>query len=311
MNSDNEFSQKKRRRSEQSYSYTVSSDRSKSKSKSHKKKSKKSKKKHKIKREKEHRDRTKTHSRTKSRSRSRSHSPRSKVKSSKKSNKKGRSRSRSQSQSSDHEPIRRMNIPKGMNQMMFPYHPVPPMPRVGDPRFIMRPTMYHPPGEFYGHGRVPLLRPPMTFVPKNPFQSQDIPESAPPDKIVKDQNFLNSDDKLFDSIINSDMNIRSLYSDVQISETYAGTTLYKTIKKLVYDPNTVIFDNNDKNYGHVSSSKIEKSSDEVNTIYYPKNGEVLKCVFDDIMFKNNDKKQINMGDMKEIRSRLLKELKSN
>jgi len=207
---------------------------------------------------------------------------------------------------------------KGMNPMMFPPYPNMPhphmIPRGADPRFMMRPPMYHPPNDyFHPGGRGNMIRPPPmnNFIPKPSFPVQDIPENAPPDKIVKDQNFLNSDDKLFDSIINSDMNIRSLYSDVQISETYAGTTLYKTIKKLVYDPNTVIFDSNEKSYGHNSNTKLEKPSDEVTTIYYPKNGEVLKCVFEDILFKNNDKKRVYMGDMKEIRGRILKSLNSN
>ena len=337
MNSDNEYiSSKNRKRSDPSYSYSVSSERSRSKSKekSHKKKSKKSKKKHKSKKDREHkhsRDHNKTRS-GHSRSRNSSRSKSEKSKKTKKSHKKhrnrscsidSRSRSKSGSVSSDegHEHTSNRQMGRGLPMMypgVNPYMPHPYAPRGGDPRFMMRPhcpvphgpPMYNPnpQNDFYSHGRGTSLRPPapISFIPKNPFPMQEIPENAPPDKIVKDQNFLNSDDKLFDSIINSDMNIRSLYADVQISETYAGTTLYKTIKKLIYDPTTVIFDNNEKSYG--TNAKIEKPNDEVNTIYYPKNGEVLKCVFEDIMFKNNDKKRVDMGDQKDIRTRLLKSL---
>ena len=65
------------------------------------------------------------------------------------------------------------------------------------------------------------------------------------DKIVKDQNFLNSEEKLFDNIVSNEMSLKNLFSDCQFSEKYLGKILYRTIKKQTFDSNIVIFDDND------------------------------------------------------------------
>ena len=62
------------------------------------------------------------------------------------------------------------------------------------------------------------------------------------DKIVKDQNFLNSEEKLFDNIVSHEMSLKNLFSDCQFSEKYLGKILYRTIKKQTFDSNIVIFD---------------------------------------------------------------------
>jgi hypothetical protein len=62
-----------------------------------------------------------------------------------------------------------------------------------------------------------------------------------PDKIVKDQNFLNSEEKLFESIVNHEMSLKNLYSDCQFSEKLMGSLLFRNLKKLIFDSNTVIF----------------------------------------------------------------------
>jgi len=98
---------------------------------------------------------------------------------------------------------------------------------------------YFPPPPYMGNEKI---RPPMHMT-ANPSVKMGsgpnvgdvnpmINDPHPPDKIVKDQNFLNSDEKLFESIVNSEMSIRNLYEDVQVSENYASTILYKTIKKI-------------------------------------------------------------------------------
>jgi len=65
-----------------------------------------------------------------------------------------------------------------------------------------------------------------------------------PDKIVKDQNFLNSEEKLFESIVNHEMSLKNLYSDCQFSEKLMGSLLFRNLKKLIFDSNTVIFTDN-------------------------------------------------------------------
>jgi hypothetical protein len=180
-----------------------------------------------------------------------------------------------------------------------------------------RPPFY-PPAFMGGNEKIRPMMPMPTpnIKPISNVVGEPMMEQHPPDKIVKDQNFLNSDDKLFESIVNSEMSIRNLYEDVQISETHASSILYKTIKKLVHDPNTVIFEENSKKESKEGKeSKKDKdrananananandSSDEPKI----KNGEILKHVFEDFLFQNSDRKRcINFGDMSDIRQALI------
>lgn len=289
MYSEDTISLKKRRKRSLTPSPSPSSSRtSRSKSqskKAEKKKSKKSKK--------------KSHHRSKKRSKSK-----------KKSQKKLKSPKSLKTESSNSRSNSRQNY-KNMDinsHMMYPY---PFNPRMM-PNNNFRP--YFPP-PYMGNDKI---RPPIHLA--NPNIKSIIPnvnemnpmmnDPHPPDKIVKDQNFLNSDEKLFESIVNSEMNIRSLYEDVQISENYASSILYKTIKKLVNDPNTVIFDENKNKESKVegkSDLKKEKSSEKGEDSPKVKNGEILKFVFEDFNFQNSrDKMCINFGDMSEIKEALIK-----
>ena len=62
------------------------------------------------------------------------------------------------------------------------------------------------------------------------------------DKILKDQNFLSSDDKLYEGIIHHGLNLKNIFAECQFSEKLLGSKIYRAIKKLVYDPNTIIFE---------------------------------------------------------------------
>ena len=61
------------------------------------------------------------------------------------------------------------------------------------------------------------------------------------DKIVKDQNFLSSDDKLFESVVNHGLCMKNVFSECQFSEKLLGSLLFKAVKKHVYDPNCGYF----------------------------------------------------------------------
>lgn len=61
-------------------------------------------------------------------------------------------------------------------------------------------------------------------------------ETGPTEKVVKDQNLLNSDDKLFDSIVANAFSLRSIFDSESISEKYAGKLIYKAIQKMVFNP---------------------------------------------------------------------------
>ena len=54
------------------------------------------------------------------------------------------------------------------------------------------------------------------------------------DKIVKDQNFLNSEEKLFETIVNNEMSMKNLFSDCQFSEHYLGKTLWLKMFRVVW-----------------------------------------------------------------------------
>ena len=62
------------------------------------------------------------------------------------------------------------------------------------------------------------------------------------DKILKDQNFLSSDDKLYEEIICHGLNLQNVFSECQFSEKILGSYFFKAIKKNVFDQNIIIFD---------------------------------------------------------------------
>lgn len=165
---------------------------------------------------------------------------------------------------------------------------------MGDKNNYMRP----PPFQYQFRKQIPQ---PMEIPNMHPIQSMsdipkmDISTEGPTDKIVKDQNFLNSDEKLFETIVNHEMNLRSVFANCQISEYYLGSTLYKTIKKTIYDPNITIFD--DKESGKESQQTM------------PQEIEFVQKKIENIRHKAN---RMNYGDMSEIIAKvnLLKEAES-
>merc|ERR1711976_515095 len=148
----------------------------------------------------------------------------------------------------------------------------PPMMGRGDPRMV-RP-MFYPPYNNENFVR-PVRNPINMMVPPHKMGDMPIPQTMepPPDKIVKDQNFLNSDEKLFESIVNNEMSIRNIYEDTQISENFAGSTLFKTVKKIIHDPNTTIFD---------TDMKPQKSLEVT-----PKPIEIIKIATDNFLNKTS------------------------
>lgn len=67
-------------------------------------------------------------------------------------------------------------------------------------------------------------------------------EEGPTEKVVKDQNLLNSDDKLFESIVDNAFSLRSLFDSESISKKLSGNLIYKAAEKLLYNPCLSIFE---------------------------------------------------------------------
>ena len=89
-------------------------------------------------------------------------------------------------------------------------------------------------------------------MPNNQAESQD--------KILKDQNFLSSDDKLYESIIHHGLSLKNIFAECQFSEKLLGNYLFRAIKKAVYDPNIIIFkeDKNSKNKNQIDNFGIKQ-----------------------------------------------------
>ena len=84
----------------------------------------------------------------------------------------------------------------------------------------------------------------------NPMPSSILPNTqaeVAQDKILKDQNFLSSDDKLYEGIIYHGLSLKNIFAECQFSEKLLGSYIFRAIKKNVFDPNTVIFDDSIKN----------------------------------------------------------------
>ena len=115
---------------------------------------------------------------------------------------------------------------------------------------------------------------------------------TPIDKVVKDQNFLNSDDKLFETIVNSDINERTIFSKCQFSEKYLGTMLFKLIKKQLFYPSLDINEEEEKDV----SEQNENIIDELGTALIDKKIENL----------NQKIQKIDFGDLSNITNNLIK-----
>jgi hypothetical protein len=74
----------------------------------------------------------------------------------------------------------------------------------------------------------------------------NVPAEAAQDKILKDQNFLSSDDKLYEGIIYHGLSLKNVFAECQFSEKLLGSYIFRAIKKNVFDPNTVIFEESEK-----------------------------------------------------------------
>ena len=74
------------------------------------------------------------------------------------------------------------------------------------------------------------------------------------DKILKDQNFLSSDDKLYEGIIYHGLSMKNVFAECQFSEKLLGPYIFRAIKKNVYDPSTVIFE--DSNHNNSTNNSI-------------------------------------------------------
>jgi hypothetical protein len=109
------------------------------------------------------------------------------------------------------------------------------------------------------------------------------------DKIVKDQNFLNSEEKLFDNIVSHEMSLKNLFSDCQFSEKYLGNILYRTIKKQTFDSNIVIFDereDDDKKFvipkqSEFIQKKIENLKINTQKVKFEGLGNIYKKIIDE------------------------------
>ena len=120
-----------------------------------------------------------------------------------------------------------------------------------------------------------------------PQQMNPLPQEGPADKIVKDQNFLNSDERLFESIINHEMSMKTLFSDCQFSENYLGTVLFRTIKKAIFDPTVSIFDEKDSHKESIGDSLLES--------------QVVQAKIDTLKLNYQ---RINFGDLSELEEKI-------
>ena len=102
------------------------------------------------------------------------------------------------------------------------------------------------------------------------------------DKIVKDQNFLNSEEKLFDNIVSHEMSLKNLFSDCQFSEKYLGKILYRTIKKQTFDSNIVIFD---------------ESEDDAKKFVIPKQSEFIQKKIETLKINTQKVKFEGLGNI--------------
>lgn len=89
-----------------------------------------------------------------------------------------------------------------------------------------------------------MPRPP--FIPPEFDRMNAMPIDEAQEKVVKDQNFLNSDDKLFDSLVDNELSLRNIFENTVISKKLSGRTLFRAVKKLIYDAEVVLFDSEER-----------------------------------------------------------------
>ena len=115
------------------------------------------------------------------------------------------------------------------------------------------------------------------MIPSNQGAIQN-PQTEAQDKILKDQNFLSSDDKLYEGIIRHELSLKNIFAECQFSEKLLGHYLFRAIKKAVYDPNTMIF----KEEQNTNSTKNNSEDDNFGI----KEIEIVKNDINDIIQDN-------------------------
>ena len=127
------------------------------------------------------------------------------------------------------------------------------------------------------------------------------PQSEAQDKILKDQNYLSSDDKLYEGIIHHGLSLKNVFAECQFSEKLLGKYIFRAIKKAVYDPNTIIFEeeqstnssknNKNENFGIKVIEIVESGINDI----IQDNGKVPKLpdtssIFKKVLQMKEDKK---------------------
>ena len=129
------------------------------------------------------------------------------------------------------------------------------------------------------------------------------------DKILKDQNFLSSDDKLYEGIIYHGLSMKNIFAECQFSEKLLGSYIFRAIKKIVFDPNTTIFEDSIKsntsnnttsnnNFGIKESEIVEKNiidiiQDNGKVPIMPDTSDIFKKVMENQKKINGTKTVIN------------------
>jgi hypothetical protein len=128
------------------------------------------------------------------------------------------------------------------------------------------------------------------------------------DKILRDQNFLSSDEKLYDGIAYHGLSLKNVFAECQFSEKLLGSYLFRAIKKNVFDPNTSIFydstktasssinGNNGNNFGIkeieiVENNIIDIIQDKGKVPIMPDTSDIFKKVMENKQKRNG--KSIN------------------
>ena len=109
------------------------------------------------------------------------------------------------------------------------------------------------------------------------------PQNEAQEKILKDQNFLSSDDKLYESIIHHGLSLKNIFAECQFSEKLLGSYLFRAIKKNVFDNNTIIFED----------GNTAESNSESNNNYGIKGIELIESNIDNIIKDNEKVPKIN------------------
>jgi len=239
--------------------------------------------KYKDKKDKEKR-KSKDHKKSKERSRDKSHKHHHKSKDNKKSKETSRKKSSSSSSSSssnDEQKQIQNTIPISSNYIemmkqngyLIPY-----------PQFINSKYFLNPNGMF-GNSKL-------------------MPQDNQKDKVVKDQNYLNSDDKIFDSIINHCLSMKYIFADCQFSENKLGSYLYRAIKKNILDNNFKIFDNIFTPEG-IIAEKYEKLNKD--SIIIPTKEEIFENEIEKIINCEEQSLNFGNGELDELYEKLVSE----